>query len=542
MRPWVLALSLSVAGCGGAPGRPAVTEAPRVLVGATILTMDREQPIAGAIVIEGARIVRVLDADDPRQPGRRIDLGGATVVPGLVDAHLHLVNLGRQARTLDLLGTTSAEEVVARVRRAVATTPPGRWIRGRGWDQNDWAPGAFPTHEALSAVSPDHPVWLQRVDGHAVWVNARAMELASIDRSTEAPDGGEILRLPDGAPSGVFVDNAVEMIRAILPPPTTAEIRADLARAMALCREAGLTGVHDMGTDPEVLAVLEAMEREGALPIRVTAYLSGDREAVYPFVATHPPDREGLLRPLGVKLYADGALGSRGAALFAPYADRPGHRGLLVQPPEELARRVRRVHEAGWQAAIHAIGDRGIAVALDAIEAAQGDDTGRRHRVEHVQILRLDDVPRFAAGGIVASMQPTHATSDMPWAADRVGPDRLAGAYAWRTLLDAGALLAFGSDAPVESHRPAWGLYAALTRQDADGEPAGGWTPAERLGLLDALAAFTRGPAEAIGASDLGVIRPGALADLTVLEGDLRALEPRALRDVRVRGTFVAGR
>lgn len=534
-------LTVALLGCGSAatsPARPEATDV-QVLLNATVLTMDDAHPEATVVVIEGERIVAVLDADDGR-PGERVDLGGATVLPGLTDAHLHLVGIGRMERTLDLVGTTSAQDVITRVRETAASTPPGQWILGRGWDQNDWEDTSWPTHEALSAASPEHPVWLQRVDGHAVWVNARAMELAEVDGSTEAPDGGEILRLEGGAPSGVFVDNAVERIRAALPPPTPEELRGDLERAARRCREAGLTGVHDMGVDPEALEVLEAMEREGVLGLRVTAYLSGDRDETYERIQ-QPPESDGLLAVVGVKLYADGALGSRGAALFEPYSDRADHRGLLVYPPDELARRVRAVHEAGYQVAIHAIGDRGIATALDAIEAAQGADASRRHRIEHAQVIRLDDVDRLVRGGIVASMQPTHATSDMPWAEARVGAERIAGAYAWRRMLEAEVLLAFGSDAPVESHRPALGLYAAVTRQDAEGLPEGGWTPSQRLSTEEALAAFTRGAARAIGRDDLGVIRAGALADLTVLDGDPRTMSPAALRELPIRATYVAG-
>lgn len=380
---------------------------------------------------------------------------------------------------------------------------------------------------------------LRRVDGHAAWANARAMRLASIDASTEDPPGGEVLRDDEGAPTGVFVDNAVDLLMRQLPAPSDAEIRDDLARAAARCADAGLTGLHDMGVDARTLAQLRALEAAGALPIRVVVYLEGDPGT--DALLDTPPDREGLVMVDGVKHYIDGALGSRGAALFDDYDDRPGHRGLLVQSPEALAANARRAHDAGYRVAIHAIGDRGIATALEALGAAEGEDRSPRHRIEHAQVLRPADLETFVRLGITASMQPTHATSDMPWAEARVGPTRIRGAYAWRAVLDAGVPLAFGSDAPVESYRPALGVYAAVTRQDAEGQPPGGWMPEQRLTTVEALRAFTRGAAAAIERDDLGVIRVGAVADLTVFAEDPTTIEASALRDLTPIATVVGG-
>ena len=533
------ALALALAACGSTAASPAEAPPPSdavVYVNANVLTPDGAR---AALRVEGARITHVLEADDPALAGARVDLEGATIVAGLVDAHLHLRGVGRARRNVDLLGTGSAAEVIERVAAVAAEREPGRWIRGRGWDQNDWEVTEFPTHEALSALVPEHPVLLRRVDGHAAWANARAMALAGIDASTEDPEGGEIVRDAEGAPTGVFVDNAVDLFGPHLPDASAEEIRDDLVRAMALCADAGLTGVHDMGVDPPTLEQLRILEREGAMPIRVAAYLEGSHEGTDALLDA-PPDREGPLTVIGVKHYIDGALGSRGAALFEDYGDREGHRGLLVQSAEALTEKARRAHAAGYQIAIHAIGDRGIATALDAIAAAQGEERAR-HRVEHVQVIREEDVARLVELGVVASMQPTHATSDMPWAEARVGADRIRGAYAWRTMLEAGALLAFGSDAPVESHRPALGLYAAITRQDADGQPEGGWTPEERLTIEEALRAFSEGPARALGRDDLGVIRPGAVADLTILAADPTEIAPAELREIGIVGTVVGG-
>lgn len=545
------ALVLLLTACGSTPSptpEAPVSSDAIVYVNARVLTLDAEGQVAAAVRTEGGRITHLLDPDDATEgaaalSGERVDLGGATILPGLVDAHLHLRSLGRTQRSVDLLGTESAAEVIERVRAAAESLEAGQWILGRGWDQNDWAERTFPTHEALSRAIPEHPVWLVRVDGHAVWVNAPALALASPDAlGAEGgnPDGGEILRGDDGAPTGVFIDNAMEILGGALPQDSPTQIRADLRRAMELCAAAGITGVHDMGVGRETLAELQALEAAGDLPLRVTVYLAGDSPGVDGLLDT-PPDNEGLLRVVGVKYFSDGALGSRGAALFDDYDDRPGHRGLLVLTTEELTARARRAHAAGYQLAIHAIGDHGVASALDAIAAAQGEDRSLRHRIEHVQVIRPEDVPRLSALGVVASMQPKHATSDMPWAEERVGPVRIRGAYAWRTVLGSGAIVAFGSDAPVEDHRPALGLYAATTRQDGEGQPAGGWYPDERLTITEALGAFTDGPARAVGREDLGVIRVGAAADLTFLRRDPTQMSPGELLHLEVLGTVVAG-
>jgi len=491
----------------------------------------------GGLRLADGQITDVFQGPAPEGlTGALVDLGNATVLPGLVDAHLHLRGIGRADRQLKLVGTDSAEAVAAIVAGATERAP-GSWIRGRGWDQNDWAVQEFPTAAVLDAVAPNHPVWLSRVDGHAVWVNSKAMALAGITADTRSPDGGSIERGPDGAPTGVFVDAAIGLVAGQLPEPTDAEVRADLLRGIELCQQAGLTGVHDMGVGRQALAQMQALEREGKLGLRVTAYLSNSDDLAERLQT--PPDREGLLQVPGVKLFADGALGSRGAALKADYGDRPGHTGLLQMTPEQLRARVKLVHDAGYQVAIHAIGDRGIREAITAIQEAQGDDRSRRHRIEHLQVLDLADLDDLRAAGIVASMQPTHATSDMPWAEARVG-DRIEGAYAWRTLLDAGVPLAFGSDAPVEEHSPHFGLHAAIRRTSPDGQPTGGWRVAEALSGAEAVAAFTAGAAYA-GHRSGGALIAGAPADLTVLDVDPR--DPAAATiDAKVLRTVVQGR
>lgn len=543
----LLAAMLLAASCApaenAAPGRVAAGDTAVIYVAAVVHTLDPKHPKARSVRVEDGRVTHVLDGAPPAGlSGKRIELPGAAILPGLVDAHLHLRGLGASAREVDLRGTRSVDEVAERVRAAAATAPAGAWIRGRGWDQNDWEKKAFPGHAGLDQAAPGRAVLLSRVDGHAVWVSAAVLALAGIDAATRSPEGGEILRDAAGAPTGVLVDNAMGLVERAVPPAAPGELRADLEKGMELCRRAGLTAVHDMGTEPEVLRELRALEREGRVTLRVHAYLAGDWPAIERMLR-EPPDREGLVRVVGVKLFADGALGSRGAALFAPYSDRPDTSGLLVTPEGELKRRALIAHRAGYAVAIHAIGDRGNHIALDALAAANAlGGPALNHRVEHAQILAPGDIPRFAAEHIVASMQPTHATSDMPWAEDRVGPERIQGAYAWRTLLNTGATVVFGSDAPVESENPWLGIHAAVTRRDGEGRPPGGWRPQERVTLAEAMTAFSVTPDAVVKATQVGAIQPGFWADFTIVAADPFTVPAEALKGMRTLRTVVAGR
>jgi hypothetical protein len=530
-----------------APGPSGQANQPADLLvyGGTIWTMDPARPEVAGLAASAGR-VRAFGGEAElaglRGPGTRVlDLGGALAVPGLVDAHAHLLGLGAELDQVDLRGARSVDEAVARVR---AGAPPTGWVLGRGWDQNLWPGAAMPTHAPLTAAFPDRPVWLRRIDGHAGWANQAALAAAGISGATAAPQGGEILR-EGGAPTGVLVDAAMALVP--VPAPTGADLQRRLLAAQARALACGLTGVHEMGVGPDAHAAFTALAADGRLRLRVTGYQDEDWFAAPPpgpqplLVAPHPDHRYGVQ---GVKLYVDGALGSRGAALLAAYADRPGHRGALQHAAGVLEARVLAAVRRRWQVAAHAIGDRAIRVLLDAYAAARaavpGD--GPRLRVEHAQIVDLADIPRFAALGAVASMQPTHCTSDMPWVPARLGPDRLAGAYAWRRFLDAGVPLAFGSDFPVELPDVVHGLHAAVTREDAAGQPPGGWLPGQRLTLAEAVAAFTRGAAVAAGQDAwCGRLVPGAVADLTCFADDLRARPPAALRDARVRATIVGG-
>ncbi len=531
-----------------------------LLTHANVVTLDPAHPRAEAIAIRGDTIVYVGDAAGAEAfagpKTERIDLAGSTVVPGLVDAHAHVASLGGDLESLRLNGTTSWEAVVAAVAERVARAKPGEWIVGRGWDQNDWAVKEFPTHEKLSAVSPNNPVLLSRIDGHAVVVNALALRTGGVTRATADPPGGRILRAAAaGEPTGVLVDDAIDLVAKHVPSPTLAQVKARILRAQEACLAAGLTGIHDMGVGATELAAFEALDRERKLKLRVYALLDGgDRSLLKKRFARGPvvAKGKGRLTVRGFKLFADGALGSRGAALLADYADEPGNRGLLRDGVDEIARRIDEGRRAGFQVAVHAIGDAGNRAVLDAIESVRDRVERRsggkpmsaveRPRIEHVQVLAPEDLPRLAKLGVVASMQPTHATSDMPWAEARLGKERVKGAYAWRTLLDSGASLAFGSDFPVEGVSPLWGIYAAVTRTDHQGSPAGGWLPSQKLSALEALAGFTTGAAYAgFDERSGGTIAAGRRADLTVLSRDLTAVAAAEILTTEVRMTVVGG-
>jgi predicted amidohydrolase YtcJ len=503
--------------------------------------------VEGSLAVRGGRIVYLGPAAGAaalRGPRTRvIDLAGRTVTPGLIDAHSHLVGLGRALSEVDLTGAPTYDEVIRRVKDAAARVPAGTWVYGRGWDQNRWPGKAFPTHEALSAAVPGHPVWLTRVDGHAALVNARALQILGIDANTKDPSGGRFLRDAEGRPSGVLVDNAMD-VRDRLPAPPPAEIQRWLTAAGRHCVAFGLTTVTDMGIGQDEIDAYQALRKAGQLPLRAALFLTDNAALLDTWLKRGPEiDPDARVNVRGVKLYADGALGSRGAALLEPYSDDPNNLGLLVTPGDHLEDVARRAVAAGFQVGIHAIGDRGCLVAIDAMEKALGGPRpDARFRLEHTQIARVQDLERMAKLGIIASMQPTHATSDMPWAEDRLGPRRLERAYAWRKVLNDGGRLALGSDFPVESADPRLGLYAAVTRQDLDGKPAGGWLPAERLTREEALRGFTLDAAWSLFLDkEVGSLEVGKRADLVVFARDIMAVPEREIPKVDVDLTLVDG-
>lgn len=545
MRKLVLAALLALA------AGPLAAADVTVLIAHRIHTMDAAQPQAHALAFDadgkilavgeaGALLVRYPDA-------RRLDVGDATVVPGMIDAHGHVAGLGMSLLQVNLDGTRSKAEILDRLRAFAAGLPAGAWLTGRGWDQNDWEERSFPTAADLDAAFPDRPVWLRRVDGHAGWANAAAMRAVKRDLGGNwQPEGGVIRRDAAGRPSGVFIDNAMGLVDAVVPAADAAAMERALTLGMQAAVAHGLTGVHDAGIPLEELRAYQRLADRGQLPLRIYAMADGDHAALDWLCANglyrHP---SGRLQMRAVKLFADGALGSRGAALLQDYSDDPGNRGLLVTSPEAMAMATAKAHRCGVQVATHAIGDRGIRMTLDAYANALGDDRGRDHRwrIEHVQVLAPEDLPRLVQLHLVASMQPTHATSDMPWAEDRVGPQRIVWAYAWRKIRDAGIHLALGSDFPVESVDPRLGLYAAVTRSDASGQPAGGWYPDEKLTAFEALRGFTLEAAYAgFAENEVGSLAPGKRADFVVLAQDPLAVPDAELRTLTVKATYVDGK
>jgi predicted amidohydrolase YtcJ len=525
-----------------------------VLRNGRIYTVNLAQPLVEAVAIRDGHVAAVgsnLDTKAWVAPKTRvIDLHGRAAFPGFKDSHAHLLSLGLSRLNVDLVGAQDFDEVIARVRRQAALQPPGTWILGRGWHEEKWAhPPAvtvrgFPVHKVLSAVTPDNPVVLKRADGHALIANARAMALMHIDARTPAPPGGEIVHDAQGNPTGVFVDNAMDLIR---PPPPSVELkRRAWALAFEECLRSGLTAADEPGLDFDDVALIKQLGVERRIPIRLYVMLGGWR-TLRRF--DHPEIGlvGGFLTIRAVKLYADGALGSRGAALLSPYKDDPGNTGLLLTPVDELRQAIKYALDHGFQVATHAIGDRANREMLDLYEeigstALRKNDL--RWRIEHAQVLTASDIPRFAKLGVIASMQTVHATSDRPWAADRIGIERVKeGAYAWRKLLSSGAHIATGTDAPVERIDPIRNFYAAVTRMDMNGNPPGGFDPEERMTREEALRSYTiEGAYATFTEREAGSIEVGKNADLIVLSRDIMRLPAREILDAKVVMTLVAGR
>jgi predicted amidohydrolase YtcJ len=544
---WVLASALTATAGTGGDGAEIT-----LLTHARVITVDAATPYAEAMAFDATGAILALggaDALAARFPdAKRLDVGGRVVVPGLIDAHAHLLGLGLALDQADLVGAASKREVIERLRVFEKTLPDDAWLTGRGWDQNDWPESerGFPSAADLDAAFPKRPVWLERVDGHAGWANSAALAKVERDLSGDwQPDGGRIERA-EGEPTGVFVDAAMGLIDAVVPARTEAQLERALVTAMGAAARHGLTGVHDAGTPAATLDLMRALADGGRMPIRVYAMADGDSAALARLC------RDGAYRHAGgrlqmraVKFYADGALGSRGAVLLEDYADDPGNRGLYVTPEQGIESAAARAKRCGLQVATHAIGDRGNRMVLDVYGRVLGAEAAGDHRwrIEHAQIVALADIPRFRTLGLIASVQPTHATSDMPWAEARVGARRIVGAYAWRHFRDADVRLALGSDFPVEHVNPMLGLHAAVTRQDVAGKPVAGWYPNERLTPYEALRGFTLDAAYAGFDEDrIGSLSVGKRADFVVLSDDPVSAAPAALPNISVIATYVDGK
>lgn len=520
-------------------------------VNGNMYTVDDRAPRAEAFAVREGRFVEVGSTariTSHFKADTTVDLQGKSVYPGFIDSHAHVEGLGAALLNLNLNGKSIAE-IEAAVAGAAQVKRPGQWIRGRGWDQNLWPGKAFPTHIQLDAVSPNRPVYLTRVDGHAAWVNSVVLLMAGITRATRDPQGGRILRDSRGNPTGVFVDNAMALLGSFLPEPSDEDREEAIQLAVAECLRKGITQVHDMGAGLDVIRAYKKLISQGRFPFRVYVALEGtDSLAVDSYLRSGPEvdQANGKLTVRAIKLYADGALGSRGAALVEPYSDDPGNRGLTLTSGEELELAAERSLEKGFQLCVHAIGDRANTIVLSAYERAfnakQVKGTDKRFRVEHAQILDQRDIHRFSSDGVIPSMQPVHCTSDMPWAPDRLGPARVKGAYAWKSLINAGSIIPGGSDAPVEDPNPLGGFFAAVTRQRPDGTPSGGWNAPERMSREEALKCFTIwGSFAAFQEKEKGSIEDGKWADFVVLDEDIMTVEVRKIPDVVVAMTVVGG-
>ena len=507
-------------------------------------TIDR---FTGMVIDEDGRISELLDFGDrpTRDIEYRIDGEGRVVVPGFIDGHAHLMGIGLGTLVLDLSMTESLDEALGRIAAYAAAYPDRPWIIGRGWNQERWGLGRFPTAAELDAVVSDRPVWLERVDGHAGWGNSMALRAGDVSAATPDPVGGRIERIAGSrAPSGVLVDAAMPMVNNAVPPPLPEDRDLALHNAQQLLLSHGVTAVADMGTSIEDWMTFRRAGDADRLQLRVMSYADSVESML--LIGGPGPTQwlyDDRLRLNGVKLYLDGALGSRGALLNADYSDDHGNRGLPLLSGTQLRNLMSRAALDNFQVAIHAIGDAANTEALGAIEELSRDyDGDRRWRIEHAQIVDPADLPRFGQNGIIASMQPVHQTSDMFMAEARLGPNRLGGAYAWRSILDAGGLLAFGTDAPVEPVDPLAGLAVAISRANADGEPFGGWRPDEVITREQALAAYTAGAAYAgFAEGRFGRLAPGERADFVMLSRDPLMANPAELRSIQVLETWIAG-
>jgi hypothetical protein len=535
------------AGCGR---QNRALRAVDIFVNGRILTMDEEKPEAGAMAVGGGKILAVGTASEVKKvfPGARtIDLGGKRVMPGIIESHGHLLSLGESFVQLNLEGTPSPEAAVEKVKERLRQTPAGAWITGWGWDEGAWAK-KYPTNKALSAAAPDNPVILRGLHGFASWVNKKALEIAGITARTISPPNGEILKDPQtGEPTGILMNKAQELVDKVIPSPGPGEIEKALELAQEECLKNGLTAVHEANTSRPMLEALRRMKSSNKLKIRVYSMIDGtDKQLVDSYLEKGPDiDTDCRLTVRSIKIFVDGALGSHGAAFLEPYSDAANVKGVIVTPEEGLSAITCRALKSGFQVAAHAIGDSANRITLNAFGRAireVPEVKDHRLRLEHAQVTALEDIPKFAPLGSVVSMQPPHCTSDMPWAETRVGPERIKGAYAWRSFLKTGVHLALNSDFPGETLNPFWGMYAAETRQTPDGKPEGGWYPDQCLTRKETLRAYTVESAYAgFEEKVMGRIKKGMLADFIVLSDDILTMPSRKLLSLRVERTYVGG-
>ena len=475
-----------------------------------------------------------------------IDGLGKTLLPGLIDAHGHVLSYGQSLLTADLVNTLSEQDAVSKVVKHAQVNNSKTWIQGRGWNQVQWPSNEYPTAKTLDKYFPNTPVWLERIDGHAGWANSKAMELSGISSQTKTPSGGDIIRDSEGKPIGVFIDNAMDLILSNIAKPTKKENKNALITAMNSLASLGLTSVHDAGISQNELVLYKELASENNMAIRINAmlYLPTDNWAQVLNEGLYR-SKDNMLTFNSVKIQADGALGSRGAALIDDYSDQHGHRGLLLHNKSDLTHFIETAMTKGFQVNTHAIGDNANKIVLDSYEEYidKTSSAHLRHRVEHAQVLRLKDIPRFKTLNVIASMQATHATSDKNMAQDRLGPERILGAYAWRKLLQAKAVIAAGSDFPVESPNPFFGLHASVTRQDHKNQPVGGWFSDQKMTLIEAFNTLTYSAAYSAHQENLiGTLEKGKKADFILVEDDPFNIAEAKLWKNQVITTWVNGK
>jgi len=515
----------------------------QIYVNGQFTTLSTTQPQAKVLVVRDQHIAFIGDSiPEAYKDLPQIDLKGKWVLPGLTDAHAHLLGQGNAMERIDLRGTLSFNEIINKIAAKSEKTPLGQWILGRGWDQNLWDETALPHHLRLSMKTPNHPVCLYRVDGHAAILNQKAMVLLGINPKTITPAGGQILK-EKGQPTGVLIDNAMTLIQ--FPGLSQTETKRRLALAANYAASLGLTGIHDAGVTSSYLEALESLYKANELPIRVYAMLEQQKETLEQELPKGPrlDLYRGFLTVRCIKVYADGALGSRGAWLKEPYTDLPGHVGLQITSKDQFQDILGKAKKHGFQVATHAIGDRANRFVIDMYREALGPNlSDQRYRIEHAQILDLNDLDLFHQSGVIPSMQPTHCTSDMDWAGIRLGAKRLDGAYAWRKFLESGCYIPMGSDFPVEKVSPWDGLYSAVTRQHQDGTPVGGFFPSQNLSRLEALKGFTIWAAKAsFREKTLGSLEIGKYADFTVIDRDYFSIPVMDIPHIRVLRTVIGG-
>ncbi len=519
-----------------------------VFLNGNIYTLDERNPFAEAIAVKDGRILTVGSNERVKEKiGEKtvvVDLKGKTVVPGFIDAHVHFYSYGSTLKELNFVGTRSIAEIVEIVKKNLPNFKEGEWITGHGWDHEDWQRKEFPTYKEISEITQNNPVYFTRVDGHAGWANKKAMEIAGISRETLDPPGGKIIRDEKGEPTGVFIDTAQNLIEKHIPEKSYEWKKDAILRAQEECLKLGLTEVHEAGSSEEIINIYRELAKEGKLKIKIYAMLSGS-EHFQKYQNRIPVIREGgKLTIRAIKLFMDGALGSKGAALFEPYSDDPGNSGLLLMDENKLFEITKSALKRGYQVCVHAIGDRANFLTLNAFERAvkEAGVEDHRLRIEHAQVIRLEDMNRFAELGVIPSMQPTHATSDMYWAEKRLGFERAKGAYAWKSLMKKSCKIAGGSDFPVENPNPLWGFFSAVTRYNHEGWPEGGWHPEEKMTREEALKCFTINAAYAGFEEKIkGSLEQGKVADFVVLSKDIMTIPEMEIIKTEVLMTVIDG-